>query len=162
MRTVDVSSASVGTFVKSDLLIYIMHLIQDDNGDLYVIAAFHAIYRITYRQKIATLISGSPGTNGYTDSSLLNSIFYYPRDLVFIGSQTLLVADYNNNRIRLVDMNSDRISTLDLCSGCLYRPTSLLITNNSLYVGQYKTIQQFICEYTKYNYNRIISYFISS
>lgn len=150
VRTVSISTETVCTFVKSDILRAITALTQDIEGDLYVIAASHVLYRITYIDKMIKRIAG--GRGGYQDSSLLNSLFSYIRDIVFIGHQALLVAEENNNKIRLVDMSTDRVSTLDLCSGCLVRPSSLLITNHSLYVGQYFRMQQYICEYTVYTY----------
>lgn len=150
IRTVDINTGAVGTFIKSDILSSISHMTQDDNGDLYVTAGYTALYRITYSEMIITLITGSPGKVGYRDNSLLDSLFYNPYDLAFIGNQTLLVADTGSDKIRLVDMNADRVSTLNLCSGCLAYPSSLLITNNSLFVGQWQKIRQFICENTEY------------
>ena len=147
VRTVNVSSRVVDTFVWSDSLKYIRGITQEEeSGDLYV-TAYHALYRITYTQRTVTLISGSPGWNsGYGDSTLLNSLFDYPRELLFITSNTLLIADWDNNKLRLLDMNSDKVTTLNVTNS-LYRPASLLLTNNSLYVGQYKKITQYKCEY---------------
>lgn len=155
VRSVDVNTGDVSTFVKSELLYIISHLTQDDSGDLYVIASFHALYRITYIDRTIQLISGKPMSSGYRDSTLLNSRFFNPHELLFIGHQVLLVAERDNKRIQVVDMKADRVSTLDLCSGCLNNPVSLLLTANYLYVGQYQAVQQFICEYTLY-YNQSI------
>ena len=146
VRTVVVDSRVVGTFVWSDSLKYIIGLTQEEeSGDLYV-TAYHALYRITYTQRTVTLISGSPGWNsGYGDSTLLNSLFDWPRELLFITPNTLLIADVWNSKLRLVAMNSDNVATLNVTNSLL-RPASLLLTNNSLYVGQWRKITHYKCE----------------
>lgn len=146
VRTVDISTGAVGTVVMSDILEGISCLTQDNSGDLYGIAASQAIYRITYKEKTIQLISGIPNKSGDSDGSLLNSLFNDPFDLLIIGHQTLLVTDTDSNKIRLVDITGDKVSTLNLCSWCLFRPFSLLITEDSLYVSQYQRIKQFVCE----------------
>ena len=140
VRTVVADSRVVGTFVWSDSLKHIRCITQEEeSGDLYV-TALNALYRITYTQITVTLISGSPGWNsGYGDSTLLNSLFDYPRELLFITFNTLLIADWDNNKLRLLDMKSDKVTTLHVTNS-LYRPASLLLTNNSLYVGQRRKI----------------------
>ena len=143
VRTVNVSSRVVGTIVKSDSLDYIRGITQDEkSGDLYV-TAYNAVYRITYTQRTVSLISGLSGSNsrGYKDSTLLNSLFDFPVHLIVMTPGTLLVADHRNKKLRLVDMKSDKVTTLNVTNS-LYRPASLLLTNNSLYVGQWRKITQ--------------------
>ena len=110
VRTVGVRSQAVGTFVKSDSLKNIRGITQDGkNGDLFV-TADNALYRITYTQRTVTLISGSPGWNyGYKDSTLLDSLFDWPSELIFIKPNTLLIADYDNNKLR--DRKSTRLNS---------------------------------------------------
>ena len=142
MRTVDVKSQAVGTFLKSDSLKNIRGITQEEkSGDLYV-TAYDAVYRITYRQRTVSMISGSPGSNyGYRDSTLLDSRFSGPYELILIEPNTLLIADTRNKKLRLVDMNSDQVTTLNVTNS-LKSPISLLLTNNSLYVGQWQKIFQ--------------------
>ena len=141
VRTVDVKSQVVGTFKKHDSLLHIDCITQEKSGDLYVTAWF-AVYRITYIQKTVSLISGSPGDiYGYIDSTLLDSRFDGPFELILIEPNTLLISDSNNNKLRLVAMNSDKVATLNVTNS-LDDPRSLLLTNNSLYVGQSKKITQ--------------------
>ena len=146
-RTVDVMSRVIGTFAKSDSLSGIRDITQEEkSGDLYV-TANHAVYRIAYTQRTVTLISGGTSSNsgGYRDSTLLDSRFYWLYELIFIAPDTLLAADLSNNKLRLVDMNSDKVATLNVTNS-LSSPFSLLLTNNSLYVGQNKKITQYKCE----------------
>ena len=146
VRNVTVNSRVAGTFVQSDSLKYIRGITQEEkSGDLYV-TAYHAVYRITYTQRTVSLISGSPGRNsGYRDSTLLDSRFDWPYALILIAPETLLVADSWNNKLRLLDMNSDKVITLSVTNS-QRTPASLLLTNNSLYVGQHQKITQYICE----------------
>ena len=143
VRTVDVKSQVVGTFVKSDSLDYIRGITQEEkSGDLYV-TAYHALYRITYIQKTVSLISGSPGNSrGSRDSSLLDSLFNNPQELIFITPNTLLISDSNNNKLRLLHMKSDKVATLNV-KNTLSAPASLLLTTNSLYVGRDEKITQY-------------------
>ena len=144
VRTVDVTSQAVGMFVKSATLKYIRPMTQDEkSGDLYV-NAYHAIYRIKYTQITVSLISGGAGPKyGYRDSMLLDSLFFWPYDLTLINPSSLLVAD--GDRFRLVDMNSDKVTTLNV-SNSLYSADSLLLTNNTPFVGQRKKIIKYECE----------------
>ena len=107
VRTVDVMSQFVGTFVKSDSLQYIRSITQDQkSGDVYVTVP-QAVYRVAYIQRIVSMISRSTDSFSYKDSTLLDSLFDWPYELIFITPHTLLVADKDNKKLRLVDMNSD-------------------------------------------------------
>ena len=139
VRTVDVMSQDVDTFLKSDSFKDLKDITQEEkSGDLYLTAR-HAVYRIKYVEKTVSLISGYG--SGYGGGTLLESLFNWPLELTFIRPETLLVADYNNNKLRLLEMKSDSVTTLNV-TNLLSRPTSLLLTNDSLYVGQYKKIFQ--------------------
>ena len=145
VRNVTVNSRVAGTFVQSDSLKYIRGITQEEkSGDLYV-TADNALYRITYTQRTVTRISGS-GSPGNRHSTLRKSLFNYLEALIFITPETLLVADYANNKLRLLDMKSDKVTTLNVTNSLNY-PASLLLTNNSLYVAQREKITQYKCEY---------------
>ena len=162
VRTVDVMSRAAGTFLKSDSLRYIRGITQEEKSCDLIVTAYHAVYRITYIQRTVTLISGGTGSNsrGYRDSSLLDSLFYWPYELIFITPKTLLIADTWNNKLRLVDINSDQVTTLNVTNS-LNLPASLLLTNHSLYVGQDEKITQYKCEYNitiLYSFIKIIKF----
>ena len=148
IRTVAVSDGSVGTLIKSDALWRSWSLTQNTAGDIFV-TTNSVVYRISYTEKTITLIAGSPVTLRYRDSSLLNSLFYFPRELTFIQTNKLLIADEDNHKLRILDLDKDKVTTLNLCNGCvsLYRPYSIMLTNNSLYVGLYQEILRFKCKF---------------
>ena len=117
---------------------------QDTNGDIFI-TGHRAIYRIAYDERTIQHISGSSRHSGYRDSTLLNSLYDRITDLAFIGPGTFLVIE---ERLRLVHTNSNRVTTVDRrvsyeswrCKwGSMCRrhphPESLLVTNDSLYVG---------------------------
>ena len=141
VRNVTVNSRVAGTFVQSDSLMTIAGITQEEkSGDLYVTVR-HALYRITYIQRTVSLISSGSGSPGHKDSTLLDSLFNLPYELIFIAPHTLLIADAYNGKLRLVHMNSDKVTTLNVTNS-LRLPYSLLLTKNSLYVGQLRKIFQ--------------------
>ena len=113
------------------------------------LTTYWAAYRISYTEKITTLIAGSStSTRGYRDSSLLNSLFNFPKELIFIQNNNLLIiADWGNHKLRLLHL--DKVTTLNLCNSCvsLDRPNSIMLTNDSLYVGQWYKILKFKCKF---------------
>mgnify|MGYP001803376516 CR=1 FL=1 len=111
---------------------------------MYVTTAYAALYRITYIQRTVSLIS--PGTDRYKDRTLINSLMHWPHDLIFITPQTLLLADAYNLKLRMLYVESGKVTTLNV-RNLLNEPHSLLLTNNSLYVGQWGKMTQYKCEY---------------
>jgi hypothetical protein len=51
VRTVDIKSGAISTFIKCDIFDSITHQTQDETGNLNVISAGQAVYCITYREK---------------------------------------------------------------------------------------------------------------
>ena len=141
IRTVAVSDGSLGTFVESEKLDRVKSLTQNQNGDIFI-STYEALISVTYSEKKIYLVAGIPGIRGHLDSTLLKSEFRYPTDLLFIGPSTLMVAD---NKIRLLDLQMDKVTTLNICSGCkrLTSPSLLLMNNHSLYIGDFSGIQGF-------------------
>ena len=147
VRSVDVGTGAINTFARPGLANwYIRFLTQDKGtGDLYV-QAHSAIYKITYLGGKTSILAGSPNGKGFKQGTLLNSLFNGPHELIFVGPATLLVADANSNTVRLLDIHSDKVSLLYISIGHTNHPTALLLTNNSLYVGQRDKIQRYACK----------------
>ena len=144
VRTVTIDTRIVGTFAQSPSLEHIESLTQHPEGDIYVIA-WHAIYRISYKYRYVTLTSGKAGmVGGYRDSTLLDSLFYLPSRLLFTSNQHIVVTDTYNNKLRLVDLYYNRVTTLNICVKCLNEPDSLLLTQSYLYIGQLDGITKVI------------------
>lgn len=147
VRTVNIATGAIGTFVQSNALNVLRYLTQDKSGDMFVTAA-NSIQRISYADKKVTLIAGSPTKRGYEDLDLLSSLFNYPYDIALVGPQEFLVADPGNQKIRLLDLAANKVTTLNVCKGCalMRTPNSVLINNGSLYAGERKRIQKYTCK----------------
>ena len=59
-------------------------------------------------------------------------MYLAPTDLCFIEPTVLLVADRNNNQIKLLDLAANKVLTLPVCLACVNQPWSLLCTKSSL------------------------------
>ena len=145
---VDANTGAVSKLVEDALMRKIRYLTQDEKGDLYTTAS-HGIFKVTYKDKKVTLISGIPYKPGYKDSTVVDSLYNDPHDITVIGPGTLLVADYRNSQIRIIDLYSDRVSTLGLSGSENYEyPSSLLLPGSTLYIGYSKNILQYKCMYS--------------
>lgn len=116
-------------------------------GNLYITNPSH-VYRIGYESKAVTLVGGS--TDGSTDYWRF-SVFKYPQDLIPISDNRLVVADSYNDRLKVMALQSSMDS---VCTGepgasdgkatecTLQSPRSLLLVNQTLYIGENGRIRQ--------------------
>ena len=140
VRTVNVKSRIVSTFVKSDSFTRLNFMTQHkQTGDLYV-TPDRSVFKIAYVTKKITLISANPYGN---------DPFKELYGLIFISHDTLLLADYSNNKLRLLDTHTHEATTLNVsnASNNLRLPISILLTDNCLYVGQFHQIVKYQCKY---------------
>ena len=146
LRAVKIDTGAVTTFVRSSLLKSSTNsLAQDSSGDVFVSSAY-AIYRIAYSEGTIRLLAGSAGVRGDQDGTLTTSLFSLTTYLRAIGTDVLLIADMRNHKLKLLDIKSDRVSTVNVCTNCLQSPTSVLVTQDSLYIGQKLNILKLKCE----------------
>ena len=128
----------VGNFVRSPSLRHVFYFTQHERGDIYATEE-HSVVKISYVSKLITLLSGSSESSRYKDGTLLQSLFYNPHGLRFIGADTLMVADRNNQKLRILYLSLNRVATLDINSFSkdkpFWYPASVLIGNTSLFVG---------------------------
>ena len=106
----------------------------------------YAIYRIAYSEGTIRLLAGSAGVRGDQDGTLTTSLFSLTTYLRAIGTDVLLIADMRNYKLKRLDIKSDRVSTVNVCTNCLQSPTSVLVAQDSLYIGQKQNILKFKCE----------------
>src|SRR4051794_26248976 len=59
-----------------------------------------------------TTIAGVPDKEGFKDGDCSTALFNEPHGLAFDNEANLLVADANNNRIRLINLKTSTVSTL--------------------------------------------------
>ena len=143
----------VTTFFRSSSMSYPWGITQEStSGDLFITSeGNHNIYRLSYTSKILILISGASSA-GYINGFPCQTRFNNPYDLLFLGPHTLLIADFSNHRLRLLDLIS--LMTSSLCSGtysttdgnltaCTTKhPNSVAGIHDSLFIGQYQAIRK--------------------
>lgn len=94
-------------------------------------------------------------TNGYKDiyGSFSDARLASPHGLQWIGYNSYRIADIYTSSIRYADLETQTLSTLNLCNNTLcttiYDPVSFMLTNSSLYFGEYGKILLFECECLK-------------
>ena len=147
LRTVGLELRAVAAFLKYNWKSYMRYLSQDRNCDIFLPIGDRLISRISYKDKTATIVSGSPLSTGDFQDGLLTSLYQGPTDIIFIDVQTFLVTDRNNSKVKLVDLTAGSVSALQLCPRCLNQPWSMLVSGDSLYVGQIGGIHRFDSEY---------------
>ena len=138
VMAVNISDASVTVFAEGNSTTGDLQtgITQNQDGDIYV-TSFDSILRISYGDRQFSRITLQPQ-------------FINPNNLVFIDDHTLLVPDLLNNKLRLVDLSAGSVTSVDVFRGavapfCL--PTSLLLTDDALYVGCVRdSVQKFTCE----------------
>jgi DNA-binding beta-propeller fold protein YncE len=83
------------------------------SGALYIADSYnHRIKRLDPETRTVTTVAGS-GNFGFDDGDLLSAKFWEPSGLAVDG-QRLYVADTNNHAIRLVDLGTKQVTTLDV------------------------------------------------
>jgi hypothetical protein len=100
-------------------------------------------------------IAGSGGP-GFSDGSLSKARFNNPDELTYLTHQIIAVAEGANNRLKVVDRKNNVVTSI--CDGyskttdgstlvcSLSRPTSLLLLNGTLYIGQEGAIRMIECK----------------
>ena len=133
VKAIDIDSRHVSIFAQSDFS-YFHCLIQDiNNGNIYVCSA-HNLYQISHDGEFVR-VTGS--VRGFSDSTLHQSQFEAIMDAILIMPRTFLVADRNNHKLRLVDVDADEVKAFNACPDVEPEcsPNSLLMTKDSLYVS---------------------------
>lgn len=149
IKSVKIANGNVsyfGTIVDYTIL----NMIQEkDRGDLFM-TFNHGVGILRYQIRAFSVIAGS-GQHGFKDGSFNEIQFNIPNSIKFLNNHTLLVSDFYNSRLRVLDLISNTSSSI--CTGAyghadgnfstcsLKRPRGLLILNETLYVGDYQRIR---------------------
>jgi hypothetical protein len=89
-------------------------LVFDANGDLFFSDRFnHRVRKITMSTGIISTVAGT-GTNGYNGDGIAAAVaqINYPNNVSFDANGDLFIADWQNYRVRKVDINTGIISTI--------------------------------------------------
>ena len=150
IRRVAITDKSINTLTSLGNFPTVASLVQEEaSGDILMLSG-HQVIRVRYRSHSIEVVAGSPAAS-YKDGSFHRALFNSPSDITQIGPETFLVADEGNDRIRILDFDSKTASTLKvqtadcgvqaassfaILQSCadLKRPSSLLVTNSSMFV----------------------------
>ena len=120
------------------------------SGDLYITNYDDEVWKITYSGKSVSLVAGS--SSGFRDCDFNTAFFSNPYELIFIADNKLLLADDYNHRLRILNLNT--LHTSSVCTGgashidgdmetcTLIYPKSLMVLNDTLYVGESRRIRK--------------------
>lgn len=157
IRNVNKLSASnphpVSTFFRDSSSLTLIRGIAQDiiTGDMYIVT-HNSITKLEYSTKSVSTIAGEYGLHGRRDCDLTYSTFNDPHDVILIGSDSLLLADTYNRKLRQVSLHNNAVTSL--CSGvesssdgdmqtcALSYPRSLMVLDGSLYVGERARIRK--------------------
>lgn len=120
------------------------------NNKTLLLSNYHYISRYDIDSQTLVNITGDPGRAWHVNGNLATARFFYPRELLPLNGNVTLLADFNNNRLRIIDEGANNVSSI--CAGrrkmvegpaatCqLLQPASLLLVDNVLYVGAQNAI----------------------
>ena len=121
------------------------------NGDLYITNNDNEVWKVTYSSKSISKFAGASSAS-FRDCDFSTSYFNYPRDIIFIADNKLLLADTDNQRLRVLNQQTSHTSSVctgrashidgDMETCTLYWPQSLMVLNDTLYVGEYQRIRK--------------------
>lgn len=154
VRHVDITTKVVSTFFKYKELPFGLYDITQDvsRGDLYM-TTDNAVYQLGYHNKEMRLLAGDPSRRGYNDGDFADALFNFPQKLLLIDNERkLLVAGKYNHRLRVLDRDTN--TTYSICTGTsghsngdtnscsLHNPQSLMVSQDSLYIGEWQNIRK--------------------
>ena len=121
------------------------------SGDLYITNNDDEVWKVTYSSKSISKLAGT-SANTFRNCDFSTSYFYDPYEIIFIGENNLLLADSNNQRLRVLNLKTSHTSSVctgsashidgDMETCTLYYPRSLMVLNDTLYVGEYQRIRK--------------------
>ena len=154
LRSVDVASGTASTVIRTGfnnprgLAWYKRRLLV--TNDHYISEVSWSANGAVSNKKLTTTTA-----RGYRDGDFSTAQFYSLYEIQKVKDDLFLVADFNNKRIRLLDMIKKKV--LPVCIGSTtncttstdlsINPASLLTSNNAVYVGGYKVILKLTGKY---------------
>lgn len=150
VRYVNLMTREVSTLINKGLD-YPAGIAYDKTRENLLITDNHSILKYNLLTNSLTLLSGS-NTAGCLDGDLSAARFDHPKEILALDNSNILVADDGNNRIRVIDTESNSVTSI--CTGAiatvegyndtchLRNPYSLILLDGALYVGQYKAIRR--------------------
>ena len=153
LRMVDLDRDTVFTLVNGYLKT-IYSVFQDWSSADYLrnmTMPRHALATYYYQPAAQHVVKTGSSNDGFTDGPYEIAKFSYPVEKALLSSTTLLMAEHENNRLRFIDLDSNTTTFIctgeqghgngDLASCQLFSPQSMLVSHDTLFVGEYKMIR---------------------
>ena len=129
----------------------VFSIIQEHRTGNLFMSMTYAVGIFRYQTKSFAVIAGTTTVGGFHDGLFSEVLFNWPVTVKFLDSHTLLVSDRYNNRLRVLDLNTN--TSYSICNGenrhadgnfsscSLYRPYGLTILEDTIYVGTNQRIR---------------------
>ena len=123
---------------------------ESTTGDIYLTVG-NAIGLFYYHSEKLTIIAGTADISGHYDGPFSLMLLSAPLEMQLFGPNHIVVADYGNSRLRILDMTTNTSSSI--CTGVqgyedgnnstcqLTHPSALGWIHATLYVGEYLRIR---------------------
>ena len=152
VRAVDIESGNSSIFAQSSVVRnQIWDMAQTENGDIYAMTRTY-IFKIDYSCRDVALVAGSSAYSEPKDGSLYESRFDNLMGIELITEHALLAISSSEPVLRLVDMMTDKVTSIDVGFGlpANCKPYSFRTLHDSLYFGCSDTssIIKFTCRYS--------------
>ena len=152
VRAVDINSGNSSMFTNSFIWKKnIWDMAQTENGDIYAMTRTY-IFKIDYSSRDVALVAGSSANSEPKDGSLYESRFENLMGIELITEHALLAISSSEPVLRLVDMMTDKVTSIDVGFGlpANCKPYSFRTLHDSLYFGCSDTssIIKFTCRYS--------------
>ena len=150
MKTMNTTNRNVSYFGTVGRTVYSAIQLLETGG--FNMTVSQAVGIFSYQMKTFTVISGST-SSGFQDGPFSEVRFNDPVDLSFWNSHTLLVSDYTNDKLRILDLITNTSSSIctsadgDFSSCSIDGPWELLILEEKIYIGAYQRIKIIECTY---------------
>lgn len=160
VRRINIQTRNTTTFIKKSLgLIAPVSLTFDKFGSNLFISDSYFIGKFHIDSHRFTSIIGSTDSEAY-DGKLSEVRFYAATELVFLSVSVILVVDLWGDRLRLINEANDSVSSICTYNNynpamtpasalkCqLYYPRSVMVTDNTIYVGQSGIVSTLPCKW---------------
>lgn len=146
VRYVDLFTKRVSTFISAGLRSP-ASLAFNLNKDAILISTAHYLSRYDITSQTLTNFTGflNAGLKIHGNFTVADAGYFYPREMLSLNKNVTLVADYNNNALRVIDEAADKVTPIcrgrrsivegpvDSCE--ILSPESILLVDDVLYVG---------------------------
>lgn len=149
IRALDLADERVRTVITADNFTHSHHLprviVANWDTDILYVTTRYGIGQYDPSSDNFTYMVKSP-QSGFRDGNLLESKWWYNDGMVLLPNNSLIVADVNNNRLRIVDLISNNVTTwcfrypkaFQNCS--ITKPNALRLINCTLFISNSKLI----------------------